>query len=170
MQDIMSRVPQGSVPAPLFFDIFVNDFIFAMKFSHVCNFADDNTLYACDKDVELVAMRLEDDISIDLDWFKDKEMVANPKKFQVMLLGIKQHQEFLLEIEKKSINVTKSVKILGMDVDDELEVDKHVKTLCQKVSRKVSAFSRVAPYIERHDPVPYIYKVHLLSTYLDVLQ
>ena len=72
-----------------------------MKSSHVCNFADDNTVYACDKDVESVAMRLEDDISGALDSFKHKKkMVANPKKFQVMFLGLKQHQEFLLEIEK----------------------------------------------------------------------
>ena len=83
-----------------------------MKSSHVCNFADDNTVYACDKDVESVAMRLEDDISRALDWFKDNRMVANPKKFQVMFLGLKQHQEFFLEIENKSIDVTRSVKLL----------------------------------------------------------
>ena len=71
-----------------------------MKSSHVCNFADYNTVYACDKDVESVAMKLEDDISRALDWFKDSRMVANPKKFQVMFLGLKQHQEFFLEIEK----------------------------------------------------------------------
>ena len=87
-------------------------------------------------------------------WFKDNRMVANPKKFQVMFLGLKQHQEFFLEIENKSIDVTRSVKLLGISVDDELKFDKHVKTLCQKVSRKVSAFSRV----------------QVLSTCLDVLR
>ena len=44
--------------------------------------------------------------------------------------------------------MTRSVKLLGINVDDELNFDKHVKTLCQKVSRKLSAFSRVAPYID----------------------
>ena len=103
-----------------------------MTSSHVCNFADDNTVYACDKDVESVAMRLEDDISGALDWFKDNRMVANPKKFRVMFLGLKQHQEFFLELENKSIDVTRSVKLLGISVDDEVKFDKHVKTLCQK--------------------------------------
>ena len=47
---------------------------------HVCNFLDDNTMYACDKDVTSMALRLEDDISRTLEWVKDNKMVANPKK------------------------------------------------------------------------------------------
>ena len=69
-------------------------------------------------------MRLEDDISRALDGFKDNKIVANPKKFQLMLLGLKQHQAYLLEIEEKSINVTRSVKLLRINVDDELKFDK----------------------------------------------
>ena len=84
-------------------------------------------LYVCGKDVESVAMRLEDDIPKALDWFKHNRMVANPKKFQVMFLGLKQHQEFLLEIGNKIVNVTRSVKLLGIVIDDELKFDKHVK-------------------------------------------
>ena len=91
-REVASRAPQGSVLGPLHFNTFVNDFIFAMMSSHVCNFADDNTVKACDKDVESVAMRLEDDISGPLDWFKHNKIVANPKKLQIMFLGLKQHQ------------------------------------------------------------------------------
>ena len=74
-------------------------------------------------------------------------MMANPKKFKVMFLGLKQHPEFLSEIEKKSINTTRSGNLLGIDVDDELKFQK--KTLCQKLAEKVSAFSRVAPYVDK---------------------
>ena len=99
----MSVAPQGSALGPLFFNIFVNDFIFAMKSSHVCNFGDYNTVYACEKYVESVAMRLEDDISRALDWLKGSRMVPNPKKIQVMFFGLKQHQEFFLGTEKNQL-------------------------------------------------------------------
>ena len=46
------------------------------------------------------------------------------------------------------VKATRSVKLLGITVDDELKFEKHVKTLCQKVCKKVSAFSRVAPYMD----------------------
>ena len=133
---------------PLLFNIFINDFIFAMKSSHVCKFADDNTLYACDKDFESMATRLEDDISRALDWIRNDRMVANPQTFLVILLGLKQNQEFLLEIGNRIVEVTRSVKLLGITFDDELKFDKHVKTLCQKVCKKVNAFSRGAPYLD----------------------
>ena len=69
----------------------------------VCNLAADNTLCACDKDVESVAIRLEDDTSRALDCLNITKMVVNATKFQVIFLGLKQHQEFLLEIEHKPL-------------------------------------------------------------------
>ena len=44
-------------------------------------------------------------------------MVANPSKFQVMFLGLKSHQEYVFEIDKKPIPATSIVKLLGITVD-----------------------------------------------------
>ena len=52
--EITSGVPQGSVLGPLLFNIYINDLTFFIEDSHLCNFADDNTLYASDFKLETV--------------------------------------------------------------------------------------------------------------------
>ena len=124
-------IPQGSVLDPLLFSIHINNFLFAMKSSDVCNFTDDNTVYACGKDVESVARRHEDYIPRTPDWFQHDRMVVNPKKVQAMFLDLKQHKKFLLEIRNKTINMTRSVKLLGITFDDEMKFDKHMETFSE---------------------------------------
>ena len=100
-------------------------------------------------------------------------MVANLQKFQVIFLGLKQNQEFLLEIGNIIVKATKSVKLLGITVGIELKFEERVKTLCQKVCKKVSAFSRVVPYMdEKKRKILYhtFLMFQLLSTYLDALR
>ena len=55
--DINTGVLQGSILGPLLFNIFVNDF-FSITKSEVCNFADDNTLYSCNKNLEHIFQTL----------------------------------------------------------------------------------------------------------------
>ena len=86
--EITSGVPQGSVLGPLLFNIYINDLTFFIEDSHLCNFADDNTLYASDFKLDRVISRLENDMQKTLVWFESNMMVANPSKFQFMFMGL----------------------------------------------------------------------------------
>ena len=58
--------------------IYVNDIIFCIEKSEICNFADDNILYASGENIGGVATCLEVDIENVLKWFESNRMVAKP--------------------------------------------------------------------------------------------
>ena len=80
-------IPQGSVLGPLLFNIYINDLLFSIEDTDICNYADDTTIFACDKNLGSVIARLENDFSRIIQWFADNFMKLNTDKCQLMVLG-----------------------------------------------------------------------------------
>ena len=148
-QNISTGVPQGSVLGPLLFNIFINDMLYLDLESEICNFADDTTIYACDRVIDNVIVKLEEDLQKILDWFKENGMCANPAKFQIMFLGLNINNSLCLNIDGQRVKQSEHVKLLGVQIDNKFHFDKLVKELCQKINQKLCAFSRIRPFLNR---------------------
>ena len=43
---------------------------------------------------------------------------------------------------------SKEEAILGINIDNKLTFDSHIKSMCRKAGQKLSALSRISPYLE----------------------
>ena len=135
--DMYIGVPQGSIPGPLLYNIFINDlFVNVMKLE-VCHFADDNTLYSFDKKLDTIFSNLKYDLENVLSWFQVNSLKANPSIFQFMILRDKQNVSLVLNINGKKINNSREIELLGIVIDNQLKFKKHIENLCKKASFKL---------------------------------
>ena len=116
----------------MLFNIFINDLFLISLDSEIYNFSDDNTIFSCGNELHEIVTALKNDLSILLEWFKCNGMVVNPKKFQLMFLGLKRKQRLRLNIQGSKIVAKEHVKLLGIEIDNKLKFDKHVHTLFKK--------------------------------------
>ena len=72
--ELLFGVPQGSILGPLLFNIFINDMFYFIKDTNVAHYADDNTLYSVQDNIEHLLSILENETNIVLDWFRKNEM------------------------------------------------------------------------------------------------
>ena len=83
--DIILGVPQGSIVGPLLFNIFINDIFLFVKKIKITNYADDNTPYRCDRDINSTINYLENETNILMEWFTDNYMKANTDKCHLIV-------------------------------------------------------------------------------------
>ncbi|XP_057312296.1 uncharacterized protein LOC130653803 [Hydractinia symbiolongicarpus] len=117
--------------------------------SEVCNFADDNTLYACGLKLATVLNSLTVDTQNMLHWFKINSLKANPTKFQFIILGKKTRDKITLPLESVTLNESDHVTLLGIQIDNKLNFNQHINNLYSKANFKLHALRRLRPYLSQ---------------------
>jgi len=144
--ELLQGVPQGSVLGPLLFNIYINDLFYLIEWTDVCNFADDTTFFASDKNLKCLLERLEHDSKLAIEWFESNYMKLNEDKCHLLVAG-NRHESLWAMIGETKIWESKSEKLLGVVIDKNLNFDDYVFTLCKKAGQKLSALSRISHYM-----------------------
>ena len=134
-------VPQGSVLGPVLFNIYLNDLLWFMEDCDVCNYADDTTIYACDKALNEVIRKLEISSNIAINWFNVNYMKLNSGKCKVIICGHKSHQ-ITLKVGDSEIKESQWVKLLGVKIDNKLTFDEHISKIVKKANSKLAVVKR----------------------------
>ena len=75
------------------------------------------------------------------------DMIVNPDKFQAMIKK-KKHD---VNINNSIILWVNSVTILGIEIDNKLNFEKHISIICKEASRQVDAIRRIKGYIGKEE-------------------
>ena len=137
--EVLRGIPQGSILGPLLFNIFINDIFFFIEKSEICNFADDNTLYSCDKSLLRMKENLIFDMKNILFWFRTNSLKANTGKFQFMILNRKNKRRQRMVINSITAKESNEVILLGIAIRNKLVFKKHIKNLCRTSQYKLHA-------------------------------
>ena len=76
-------------------------------------------------------------------WFKQNGIIANPTKYNAMVLGNANQCNISLECVGKQIPVSMEIKLLGITLDEKLKFDSHISDICRKVGSQINALSRL---------------------------
>ena len=157
LDGINCGVPQGSCLGPLLFLIYINDLPFSRPNSQNTMYADDTTLSHSSKNIVELNENLNRDLNHLKQWLQGNKLYLNEIKTQAMVVGsrgnlkktpgkIVQPPSFV--IDDLQIDIVEKAKYFGVQFDQHLVWNEHIRFVCAKVSRALG----VLKYAEK--PLP----------------
>ena len=147
-ETVTAGVPQGSILGPVLFIAFTNDLPDSFPNCKIMSYADDTQLLVSAKTAKQIKKLLESVIHAAQLWYTKNGLLINATKTEVMIISKRKIKENIqLEIKEegniKKLKLQKSIKVLGINIDNELNWDKQVNAVNKKAKYSVYNLSRV---------------------------
>ena len=99
------------------------------------------------KYLDIVLENLEMDTNIAINWLINKEMVANPKKIQLMFLARNKSIKKEMSFVGKAIKSCSTAELLGITLDKNLNFEIHIENIFCKGNNKIKAYFRIRSFL-----------------------
>ncbi len=144
-------VPQGSILGPLLYLIYVNDIHKACE-GQILSFADDTTAFTSHSELDILFQTANIQINKLFEWFCSNRLSLNASKTKYIVIRPKHIRDSLLErniyigdtkLSRIGNDCTeKSVKFLGILIDENLTWNDHVSHVNKKISRALFSINQ----------------------------
>ena len=146
-------VPQGSILGPLLFLCYINDMELSISHdSKLLLYADDSAILYSHKDPKVISEKLGFELEMCSKWLIDNKLSLHMGKTECILFGSKRKlrkvSDFSIECNGHTIKAQRSVKYLGLNLDDQLSGEAIVNSIVQKVNGRLKFLYRQCSFLE----------------------
>ena len=124
------------------FNILIN-LLLCCSTANLHNFAYDNTISLFSKDFQELMKKLENASECAIKWFTNNCMIVNLCKLQSIIIersNGKTNPQSLI-INSNYIETSESMKLLGIEIDNHLQFESQVSTICKKAAGQLSCLT-----------------------------
>ena len=139
---------QGSILGPLLLKIFLNNLFLFISNSSLSNYADDNILYIFGDNLKKIKDNLRNSCDTVHQRFYENCLVLNAGKCHFMCLGNNTENKTFV-FHNIFVENSKEQKVLGVKIDNKLNLKSHISDLYKNASQKNAALSRLSSYLHK---------------------
>ena len=143
-------VPQGSVLGPLLFLLYINDLHTAIKFCKVHHFVNDTNLLHISKSMKKLNKFVNFDLKNLSNWLNTNKISVNVSKTELIMFKPRMKKvdfDLKLKLNGKRLYPTKSVKYLGIKIDESLTWNENIIYIAIKLDRANAMLYKVREFV-----------------------
>ena len=150
-------VIQGSKNGPFFYDVYSNDM------NSICNgqnimYADDTCLVFSGDNLDILTRQINERLKIIFDWCSFNRLLVNPSKSEFIIISRRKLDSIPnLVIGSDNIRHVKSVKYLGIVIDDNMKFISHAHNLKSRLSAIVGISLKIKHFLDIHSSKKFYY-------------